>query len=81
VHLAARVATLGYSAGGRASTFGGAIAVEPWSNPAITARLRVWLAVDRITTSGAAMPLPGADAGDATVFMLIASATAPFFLD
>ncbi len=79
LHVAARVATLGYAAGGRASTFGGAIAVEPWTKD--LARLRIWLAVDRITSSGAAMPLPGADAGDATVAMIIASATAPFLVD
>ncbi len=94
VHLAARFATLGYSAGGRASTFGGAIAIEPWAShrthadgeptakPApIAARVRVWLAIDRITSSGAAMPLVGADGGDATVAMLVASATAPFLID
>lgn len=58
--------------GGRESTFGGALAVEPHTG------LRVWLAVDRQTTSGNAMPLLGADPGDATTLMLIASAIAPF---
>jgi hypothetical protein len=79
LHLAARVATVGYAGGGRASTFGGAIAVEPWARS--SARVRVWLALDRIASSGNAMPLVGADAGDATVVMLIASATAPFFVE
>ncbi len=96
VYLAARGASLGLSdGGGRISTFGGGIAYEPWleqttapqRGPTSTdpgrqrGRLRVWLAVDRVTTSGAAMPLPGADAGDATQFMLIASAIAPFILE
>jgi hypothetical protein len=100
LHVAARVATLGYTGGGRASTFGGAIAIEPWassgesrslaadasrtspsSRSRFDARVRLWLALDRITSSGAAMPLPGADAGDATVVMLVASANAPFFVD
>ncbi|MEO8701565.1 MAG: hypothetical protein ABI867_16085, partial [Kofleriaceae bacterium] len=70
--VAARGATLGFtSGGGRTSTFGGGVAVEPWKRG-----LRIWLAVDRITHSGDAMPLPGSDAGDATVVMLIASAIA-----
>ena len=77
--VAARAATLGFDGGGRASTLGAAIAVEPWH--AGRGRLRLWLAVDRLTTSGAAMPLPGADAGDATLVMLIASVTAPFTLE
>jgi hypothetical protein len=98
LHVGARVATLGYADGGRASTFGGAIAIEPWTSRAgigarstaldtpnaprgTEARVRVWLALDRVTTSGAAMPLPGADGGDATVIMLVASASAPFFVD
>jgi hypothetical protein len=44
-------------------------------------RLRLWLAVDRVTSSGGAMPIPGADAGNATQVMLIASAIAPFTLE
>jgi len=81
VFVAARGATLGFEGGGRTSTFGGAIAVEPWRehrDGRSRGRLRLWLAVDRVTSSGAAMPLPGADAGDATLVMLIASAIAPF---
>ncbi|MFN0250670.1 MAG: hypothetical protein ACKV2T_27570 [Kofleriaceae bacterium] len=98
LHLGARVATLGYVGGGRASTFGGAIAIEPWRSnsdasaderPPRTksrvrrhdARVRLWLALDRVTTSGAAMPLPGADGGDATIVLLVASASAPFLVD
>ncbi len=96
VYLAARGSSLGLSdGGGRISTFGGGIAYEPWLEPTTApqrgptsadpgrqrGRLRVWLAVDRVTTSGAAMPLPGADAGDATQVMLIASAIAPFILE
>ncbi len=73
--LAARGATLGIS-GGRSSTVGGAIAVTPW--PSVRGELRVWLAVDRQTSSGAASPLPGIASGDATLFMVIASAEAPF---
>ena len=80
LHVAARGASLGFTAGGRVSTFGGALAVEPWRDSA-RGRYRIWLAVDRITSSGAAMPLPGADSGDATVAMLIVSAVAPFVLD
>lgn len=74
--VGARGATLGID-DGRRSTFGGAIAIEPWTD-AHGGRLRVWLAVDRLTSSGDAMPIPGADPGDATIAMLIASATAPF---
>ena len=46
------------------STFGGALAVEPWRVEGRHARgsARLWLAVERVTSSGAAMPLPGADA-------------------
>jgi len=78
--VAARGASLGYADnGGRQSTFGGAVAVEPWRESAnARSSLRFWLAIDRVTTSGAAMPLPGADAGDATVVMLIASILAPY---
>jgi hypothetical protein len=65
--LAARGATAGYD-GGRASTAGGAIA-------AMRGPTRVWLAVDRTTTSGTAMPLP-TDAGTATTLQLIVSTTA-----
>lgn len=79
LHVAARFSTLGYAGGGRATTFGGALSVEPWAEAA--AHLRLWLAVERVTTSGAAMPIAGADAGDATVVLLIASATAPFVVD
>ena len=80
VFLGVRGATLGLDRGGRQSTFGGAVAIEPWTDAA-RGRLRLWLALDRVTSSGDAMPLPGADAGDATIAMVIASATAPFFLD
>ena len=76
--LAARGSTLGVM-DGRASSFGGAIAASPWI--AKTGDLRVWLAVDRQTTSGTASPLPGVDPGDATVVMLIASATANFLVE
>ena len=82
--VGARGATLKFADdGGRQSTFGGAIAVEPWREAGAYARgrFRVWLAVDRVTSSGAAMPLPGTDAGDATLVMLIASAIAPFTLE
>lgn len=78
--VAARAASLGFSADGRLSTFGGAVAVEPWRDGS-GGRLRLWLAVDRVTSSGSGMPVPGADAGDATVAMLILSAVAPFVLD
>ena len=73
--LAARGATLKIM-GGRTSTVGGAVAVTPWT--AKHGELRVWLAVDRQTTSGTASPLPGSASGDATVAMLVVSATAPF---
>ena len=84
VFVGARGATLGFTDdGGRQSTFGGAVAVEPWREAGDRARgrFRVWLAVDRVTSSGGAMPLPGADAGDATLVMLVASALAPFTLE
>ena len=71
-----RGATVGFDAGGRSSTFGGAVAVEPWHEG--RGRMRVWLAVDRTTSSGAAMPLPGADPGTATTVEIIVSATAPY---
>lgn len=96
VYVAARGSSLGFSdGGGRLSTFGGGIAYEPWLETSPTpqrgpassdpgrqrGRFRIWLAVDRVQSSGAAMPLPGADAGDATQLMLIASAVAPFILE
>jgi hypothetical protein len=67
-------------------TFGGGLAYEPWHERAplgdrARGRFRIWLGVDRVTTSGGAMPLPGADAGNATHVMLIASAIAPFTLE
>jgi hypothetical protein len=83
-YVSARGATLGFSDdGGRLSTFGGGVAVEPWVDPKKygRGRFRIWLAVDRVTSSGAAMPLPGAEPGDATLVMLIASAIAPFTLE
>jgi hypothetical protein len=88
VAVAARGATLGYrDVSGRSSTYGGAIAVDAWRGPMATrpgrarGQFRIWLAVDRVTTSGAAMPLPGADAGNATQIMLIGSALAPFAVE
>lgn len=82
VVIAARGATLGLATGGRQSTVGGAIAIEPWLAPPASprGRLRLWLALDRITSSGDAMPVAGAEPGDATLVMLIASADAPFTL-
>ena len=74
--VSARGATLGLAGGGRSSTFGGAVSAEPWLVP--HGELRLWLAVDRVTTSGAASPVPGAVTGDATLIMLIASAEAPY---
>src|SRR3569833_1234236 len=100
-----RFTTIGYATdGGRASSFGGAIALEPWRaqpyEPAhhsywmthsakqqrcigtrSSGYARLWLAIDRTTTSGAAMPIPGADAGAATTLLLIVSTTAPFTVD
>jgi hypothetical protein len=87
VFVAARGATLGFAdGGGRQSTFGGAVAVEPWREKSAAAdrargRFRIWLAVDRVTSSGGAMPVPGADAGRATLVMLVASAIAPFTVE
>lgn len=75
ISIAARGATLGLT-GGRSSTFGGAVAVTPWTTP--HGALRVWFAIDRQTTSGSASPVPGAATGDATVLMVIASAEAPY---
>ena len=75
--VAARGATIGYDAGGQHSTFGGAVAVEPWHERS-GGELRLWLALDHTMSSGAAMPLPGADSGTATTVMVIASTTAPF---
>lgn len=70
--VAARVATAGYD-GGRATTGGGAIAV-------MRGKARVWLAIDRTTSSGTAMPLP-TDAGTGTTFQLIVSSVADYFAD
>jgi hypothetical protein len=85
VFVAARGQTLGFAnGGGRLSSFGGGVAVEPWREPGderARGRTRLWLGVERSTSSGGAMPLVGADAGDATLLMLIASATAPFALE
>jgi hypothetical protein len=90
VIVAAREATIGYDSGGRATTAGGAVALEPWRDATELAlepghhdhgKLRLWLAVDRTTSSGTAMPLPGADAGDATTVLVIASTSAPFTTD
>lgn len=96
VHLAGRGATMGLAdGGGRISTFGGGVAYEPWLEPTEASwrgpagadpgrargRLRIWLAVDRVTTTGGAMPVPGAEAGAATQLMLVASAIAPFILE
>lgn len=86
VFASLRGASLGIDGGGRQSTFGGALAVAPWRTTLTTARgapgnVRVWLAVDRMTSSGGAMPVVGADAGDATIVMLIASADAPVVFD
>jgi len=73
----ARGMTIGYDAGGRQTSVGAALAVEPWRGPA-RGRMRLWLALDRTTSSGAAMPLPGFDPGDETTLMVLASTTAPF---
>jgi hypothetical protein len=87
VFVAARGSTLGFADdGGRISTFGGGVAYEAWRErnafgDRARGRFRIWLAVDRATSSGGAMPVPGADAGNATQFMLIASAIAPFTLE
>jgi len=103
--LVGRFSTIGYAnGGGRASSFGGAVALEPWRDRTFDHRAReqcrtqradqhrcigmetigyarLWLALDRTTTSGAAMPIPGADAGAATTLLLIVSTTAPFTVD
>jgi hypothetical protein len=79
-HVALRAATAGYAAGGRHSTLGGALAIEPWNDPE-RGRMRVWLAVDRATASGNAAPLPGADPGNATTVMLLLSTTLPYGAD
>lgn len=76
VAIAARADTLGLRGGGRASHAGAAVSVVPW--PTKRGELRVWLAVERQTTSGNAMPIAGAASGDATTAMLIVSAEAPF---
>jgi hypothetical protein len=77
---AARASTFGFENGsrGRISTFGGAIGAMP-GGPQLG--LRVWLAVDRTTTSGTAMAVVGGDGGDATTFLVIASAIAPFVME
>ena len=92
--LVGRLTTIGYAnGGGRASSFGGAVALEPWRDRArdghqhccigtdTVGYARLWLAVDHTTASGAAMPIPGADAGAATSLLLIVSTTAPFTAD
>lgn len=85
--LAVRAQTLTFSGdGGRLSSVGGGVSVEPWrmntrDGDRARGRMRVWLGIERVTASRGAMPLPGADAGDATIVMLIASATAPFALE
>lgn len=85
--VGARGQSLGFSGdGGRISSIGGAISYEPWrevnrEGERARGRLRLWLAVERQTSSGGAMPLPGADAGKATLLMLVASATAPFTVE
>ncbi|MBX3156382.1 MAG: hypothetical protein KF773_10315 [Deltaproteobacteria bacterium] len=82
--VAARGATLGYEGGGRITTVGGAVAVQTWHRrfdgrgSERDGRFRIWLALDRTSTSGNAMPVPGADAGTATTVLAIASAVAPF---
>lgn len=74
--VALRGDTLGLRGGGRASHLGAAVSAVPW--PTKRGELRVWLAVERQTTSGDAMPIAGAASGDATTAMLIVSAEAPF---
>jgi hypothetical protein len=85
LHVATRGATLEFPGSGRISTFGGGIAVEPWvaatAPHASSGRLRLWLAVDRMTSKGDAMPVVGAPSGDSTIVMLVASAIAPFAID
>lgn len=77
--LAGRGATLGLAGGGRSSSFGGAVAVDPWRVE--HGALRLWLAVERATTSGDASPIVGGATGNATSVFVIASATAPFTLE
>jgi len=60
---------------GDRTTFGAGVAVEPWLEG--RGRLRIWLAVDRTTSSGTGMPLP-TDRGDGTTAMLIVSTMAPY---
>lgn len=77
VFVGARASSLHYTSGlseGRSTTFGGAISYGDTIRGAGDAR--VWLAIDRITSSGTAMPLAGADSGDATVIMLMLSGNA-----
>ncbi len=78
--LGLRGATLAFDGGGRRTTWGGAVGYEPWTDGK-RGRLRLWLALDRTTSTGNAEALPGADPGDATTLMLIASTTAPFSFD
>lgn len=89
--VAGRVTTIGYAdGGGRATSVGGAVAVEPWREDKNRVHghsretdgvLRLWLALDRTTTSGGAMPIAGALSGDATTLLLIVSTTAPYTVD
>ncbi|MFT3696609.1 MAG: hypothetical protein QM831_25945 [Kofleriaceae bacterium] len=89
--LDGRFTTVGYAdGGGRASSIGGAVAVEPWRENKNRVHghsretdgvLRLWLALDRTTTSGGAMPIAGALSGDATTLLLIVSTTAPYTVD
>jgi hypothetical protein len=67
--VAGRFATARYD-GGSATTGGGALAL-------VDGKTRLWLAIDRTTTSATAMPLP-TDAGTATTFQVIVSTTADF---
>jgi hypothetical protein len=77
VAIAARAAQLRLADGGKHTTWGGAVALQPWPKQ----RLRLWLAFDRTTSSGSAEPVPGGDPADATTLMLLVSATAPFAYD
>ena len=103
--LVGRFATIGYAnGGGRASSIGGAIALEPWRDRTYDDRAhehcstqragqwrcigmqtigyaRLWLALDHTTTSGAAMPIPGAESSAATTLLVIVSTIAPFTVD
>jgi hypothetical protein len=84
VFVAARGATLGYAGGGRTTAVGGAVALQTWHRRVDgrgserDGRFRIWLAIDRTSSSGAAMPVPGADAGTATTILVTASAVAPY---